>query len=740
MSPAAGEPTGPNADVATLDIDDAPDNVRHGRRFAHAILVERGAGMLADDAALITSELLANARQHAEPPIVLTVRAGPGWARIEVRDGSSRPPVRTLASTQNMTGRGLALVEELTSAWGFEASEDGGGKVVWAELSTTTQHDDNADSGIDALLAAWDDDDPTAEQRYTVVLGDVPTSLLVEAKAHIDNLVREFSLAAAGSAATGVDIPGHLATLIDTVVHGFGDARAAIKRQALAAAKHGYPRTSLTLYLPLSMANAGEAYLAALDEADSYSRAARLLTLETPPEHRLFRRWYVHAVIEQLRRAARGQQITQPRPFEECLLDEVRRLSTVNRVSERSARLQRLTAALARSRTPEDVAAVVISEAVDALRASGGSLLVPAEDGEHLAVPGAVGYGESLVDQLRAERADAQLPAAVALRTGEPVWIESQRERDERFPELRGFEPDTVSMCALPLDVPDRRLGALRFSFSSPRLFDPDERAFMQAVAALTAQTLERSELYLAERRAAIRLQRALLPRSVDVVPGWDISAHYSPAGDEQVGGDWFDVIPLHDGRVVAVVGDVMGRGVQAAAAMAQMRSTFRAYIAVDPDPVHVLSRMDDLFELQGLDQLVTALYLLAEADGSRVEVASAGHLPPLLIHATGGGKRLDVTPTIPFGAGRDQRVSSSLDVPAGSALVAITDGLVERRGEDIDEGIDALLSRSRISATDSAERIVGQIIDAATADGLHDDDVTVLVMRRARGAGTPRR
>src|SRR5205085_1945774 len=99
----------------------------------------------------------------------------------------------------------------------------------------------------DALLAEWQDGEDAAEERYTIVLGDVPTDLLLDAKAHIDNLVREFSLAAAAAESGEAAVPEHLARLIETVVHGFADARSAIKRQALAAAHRGEPRTRLTL-------------------------------------------------------------------------------------------------------------------------------------------------------------------------------------------------------------------------------------------------------------------------------------------------------------------------------------------------------------------------------------------------------------------------------------------------------------------------------------------------------------
>ena len=715
-----------------LEIPDRPDAVRQGRQFVVEQIRAAGvAGDCADDAALVAAELLANAIQHGLPPIVICAVVGEASVRVEVQDASPRIPMRLAPSTSNMTGRGLAMVEALAARWGVD-QVSGGGKTVWCELvpgSTTIELPEDGDSDVDTLLAQWQDL-PSAEERFTVVLGDVPTDLLLTAKAHIDNVVRELSLAAAAGESGDSPVPRPLAEMIETVVHGFADARISIKEQALAASQRGEPRTRLSLNLPLTAADAGEAYLAALDEADVYARAARLLTLETPAEHKLFRRWYVEAVVEQLRDLAAGHTPPPVVPFEQRLIDEIRRLTVAERVGSRATRLQRTTAALARARTPQDVAGVVVSEGVAALGASGGALLVPAGDGEHIAVPGVVGYGEELVGALSTERLDAPLPAATALRTGESVWVETREERDERFPVLSAFEASSIAMCAVPLLVGDRLLGALRFSFETRKLFDEDERSFVVALAALTAQTLQRTELYENERRATLELQRALLPQLVSGVPGWDVAAHYSPAGGQEAGGDFYDVIPLPDGRLAAVVGDVMGRGLEAAAAMAQIRSTIRAYAIDNPDPSVVFSRVDGFFQVLELDQLVTAVYLLVDPTGSRVQIASAGHLPPLLV-TPDGCTSVDVAGGLPFGVASFERRTITVDLAPGAAVVAITDGLVERRGEDIDDGLARLQAACAHARDLDAADLLSLVVGSAASERTHDDDVTVLVLRR---------
>lgn len=708
-----------------------PAGIRAARRFVEQQVVVRGGATIADDAALVAGELLANAVQHGAPPIEVEVTTNGELIRLEVRDGHHRPPVRPAASqSNNMTGRGLSMIEAASTRWGVEPLP-GIGKVVWAEFDPARSRTATAPAGGPAL-SDWQEPLPAGtEPRYTVVLGDVSTDLLIDAKAHIDNLVREFSLMAAGGGPG--DVPSRdLAEMIRSVVVDFGEARDSIKRQALAAAQRGAPRTDLVLRLPAGAVGAAEAYLGALDEADAYARAARLLTLEAPPVHRLFRHWYVDGVIRQLRAQIAGDRPEPVQPFEQVMLNEIQRLATLQRITDRAARLQRVTAALAGARTPEDVAAVVISEGVSALDAAGGGLLVPAEDRVHIAVPGAVGYGDELVGALREERLDAPLPAATVLRTGEPVWLESREERDRQFPALRGFEAATVSMCSVPLVAGEQILGALRFSFSSRRLFDEDERAFVLALATQTAQTLLRTENYAAERKASLELQRALLPAETPAIPGWQTAAYYSPAGDQEAGGDFYDILPLDDRRVVAVVGDVMGRGIEAAAAMAQVRTMIRAYAVDDPSPTSVFTKVDTFFNVAGITQFVTVLYALIDPHSGELLIGNAGHLQPIVSGAY-GASLADVAAGAPLGVGDEARTATPLFLAPGESIFVVTDGLVERRGEDIDVGIQRVLDAAERNRGEDPQTVIDRLLEASGAGGVHDDDVTLLALRRCR-------
>src|SRR3954468_3692907 len=160
------------------ELGEGLESVRAGRRFVHARAVTIGATSLADDAALVAAELLANAVQHGSPPVTVCVRGAEDHLTLEVRDGSGRFPVRPAPSTSNMTGRGLALVQALTADWGIRR-ETSGGKTVWCELRTNSNTHPVPDD-LGGVLSQWEDDSSTAEQRHTVVLGDVPTVFLLE--------------------------------------------------------------------------------------------------------------------------------------------------------------------------------------------------------------------------------------------------------------------------------------------------------------------------------------------------------------------------------------------------------------------------------------------------------------------------------------------------------------------------------------------------------------------------------
>lgn len=332
------DPEGYAVDVAAAmaAFDSSAESVAQARRLVERQLDDWGQSDLSDDARLVVSELLTNAALHAKPPIKLRLARLPAGVRLEVSDGSPELPLKVYAGTDVMTGRGWSLVEALCDSWGVQPT--GQGKVVWATLLPPDVFPSRIPAAFDSHTVDTDlvnlgqssrfDDDAI---RYEVFLGDVPTELLLAAKGHIDSLIREFALLASGAAGGATSpVPRELMSLIERVVGNFSEARQSIKKQALRAAERGEPRTRLTLQLPLSAAEAGLAYLAALDEVDAYCRNEQMLTLESPPAHRLFRSWYVDGLVEALQRAADPKNADPewiPESFESRLLRDYQRIS-----------------------------------------------------------------------------------------------------------------------------------------------------------------------------------------------------------------------------------------------------------------------------------------------------------------------------------------------------------------------------------------------------------------------------
>ncbi|MGN6473191.1 MAG: ATP-binding protein [Mycobacteriales bacterium] len=317
------------AKAAELQVKPGLDGVRAARRLTTATL-QSLPDSLASDAELVVTELVTNAVLHGQPPISLRVQGRRDRVRIEVLDAGIEMPLRVQNSSDNMTGRGLAVVESLTCAWGVEPAD--AGKRVWAELGRARRKSLRrvARGNPDGVQVTQS---PDTAPRYETHLGWVPTDLLVAAKAHIDNIVRELALMQA-PADDEIKLPSETITLLARVTEDFAEARNEIKRQALEAMRRGEVFTDLTLHLPVSAATAGLRYLAALDEADRQARAARLLTIAAPPSHRVFREWYVRALVDRLRAASRGAPPPAIMTFSLVLANELDRVTANNTPDE----------------------------------------------------------------------------------------------------------------------------------------------------------------------------------------------------------------------------------------------------------------------------------------------------------------------------------------------------------------------------------------------------------------------
>ncbi|MEU0160631.1 SpoIIE family protein phosphatase [Streptomyces sp. NPDC006261] len=286
------------------------------------------------------------------------------------------------------------------------------------------------------------------------------------------------------------------------------------------------------------------------------------------------------------------------------------------------------------------------------------------------------------------------------------------------------------SYLVLPLVSRGVLLGLVDFLRSGDRPpFTQADVALACELATKAAVFVDNARLYGRERTAVVTLQRALLPRAAPSTPGLQVVSSYRPAVDPGgVGGDWFDVVALPSGRSALVVGDVMGHGLAAAATMGRLRSVARTLLGLDIAPARVLARLDlaarDLEE----DQVATCLCAVYDHADRTYRLASAGHLPPLMIDAAGRSAFLDVPSGAPLGAGVIPYDQVTARMPEGSRIVMYTDGLIKNRHEDI----DVLLERLR-AAVEGPRTVLSDSCEAAwtgtdSCGGARFDDAVMLM------------
>jgi serine phosphatase RsbU (regulator of sigma subunit) len=294
------------------------------------------------------------------------------------------------------------------------------------------------------------------------------------------------------------------------------------------------------------------------------------------------------------------------------------------------------------------------------------------------------------------------------------------------------------SAVTVPLIARGRTLGVITWvNAESQRRYTQDDLEFAEDLARRAAVSIDNSELHSETSAVAVRLQHAVLPSALPSVACCDVAVCYAPSGRTEVGGDFYDVIALTDGRVALFVGDVMGRGVEAAASMAQMRASVRAYIATDPLPDVVLTKLDRMLAEFGDDQFVTLAYLLVDPVRNELLVANAGHPAPILLRADASVEQFPGADGGPLAIGEGRRRKHRVPFAPGDTVLLFTDGLIERRTEDIDTGRGrlsaALLS---LSGADLGRGLRNLI--SAVADETHDDDVAALALRRHPARANP--
>ncbi|MER6401954.1 SpoIIE family protein phosphatase [Streptomyces viridosporus] len=407
--------------------------------------------------------------------------------------------------------------------------------------------------------------------------------------------------------------------------------------------------------------------------------------------------------------------------------------------------------ALAEARSTQEVLRVAANLSMPGFSPDG--LAVFGVEGDRLTIIGHHGQEPGDEGPFTYLPLDTDYPAAEVVRTGRAVYLSSPEEYRRRYPLTWPLAQrfGRRSWAFLPLTVAGNPMGAWMAGFTYPVAFTPDERSVLTTVARMLAQALSRAGTAETERALTDGLQRSMLPRlGPQRIPGMSVAARYVPTGGGlQVGGDWYDVIPLPNGRFALVIGDVQGHDVRAAGLMGQLRIALRAYAAEGHRPDAVLSRASRF--LHGLGEadpaelrFATCLYVEVDPASGVLEVARAGHLDPVirmpdatvLTRPTAGGLPLGIDPDADYPTTR-------LVLESGETMLICTDGLIETGGHDLDTGrrrLRGILEEHRGDLEELAEALVQAVLGPSshhTTGPLIDrreDDIAVLLLCRQGG------
>ncbi|MCF2532237.1 ATP-binding SpoIIE family protein phosphatase [Yinghuangia soli] len=292
-------------------------------------------------------------------------------------------------------------------------------------------------------------------------------------------------------------------------------------------------------------------------------------------------------------------------------------------------------------------------------------------------------------------------------------------------------------LCVPVVNRDGEALGSFAFAHSKPDIFTERDEQLALGIAAQAAAAIENARLYRSVRDTAVRLQRSLLPPELPDIDTLEIACRYLPgARGSQVGGDWFDVIPLSAGRVALVIGDVMGRGLAAAAVMGQLRTAVRAYAVMDLPPAQVMRHLNRLMGgMGGEDQITTCVYAVYDPGHDSIRWSNAGHLPPALISASGEVRLLDDDLGVPLGVDGTMFEDAEVVFGASDRLLLYTDGLVERHDVSLTERLHLFtaamggVALNPDGVQDTCDRLLGGMLT-----GREHDDVALLLVRAQAG------
>jgi serine phosphatase RsbU (regulator of sigma subunit) len=398
--------------------------------------------------------------------------------------------------------------------------------------------------------------------------------------------------------------------------------------------------------------------------------------------------------------------------------------------NERLSQLHEIAEIGLQARSLDELLERLLAFVRDLLRGDRATMLLLDEEAQELRVRAAVGLQDDVIAEVR-----------VPLGKGIAGTIASSRKARviddvaKARPVSSYLRDAGGSLVGVPLHVDDRVIGVLHVTADRKRAFSELDLGFLELVGERAALALERTAAYEHEHATAVTLQRSVLPDRLPEIPGVETAARYLPgSGALGVGGDWYDVLPLSRGRVALVVGDVVGKGVEAAATMAQIRNAVRVYALEGLKPSTIIARLQKLVG----ETFATLLLAVVAPDRSRCRYANAGHLPPLLVRRDGTAEFVDGGRSLPLGTPADERPGeSSFRIEPGDTLVLYTDGLVEHRQRSLEEGFE-LLRRSVSDGPPDLEALLDHVVAQLLEERSTPDDVALLAFRMTSRPAEP--
>jgi len=418
-----------------------------------------------------------------------------------------------------------------------------------------------------------------------------------------------------------------------------------------------------------------------------------------------------------------------------------RRQDVLEEESDELYAVQGITEIFSRAKSPTDVAGAVLTRGLGVIGAESGAVFVFDEELDELVLQRAAGFTPELTELVRQVPLDARAPVAEATRTGEPLLLHGPAELADRYGTVSAYLAVGSAFAAVPLFHRSRPVGALFFAYAEEQEFGDDQVSSIVALADLSEQALARAKEQQAEHTISMTLQRSLLPLRLPDFPGLEVATDYlAGAVEADVGGDWYDGVVLEDGRVVLTVGDIAGRGVQAAALMSRLRIALKCYAVDGSGPAEALSRLDGFIAHLPEDYFATVVMVRVDPRTGEVEYACAGHPPPVLIPGNDAIASLleeGRSGPIDVGVQPSERADASLRLEAGDALLLYTDGLIEQREKPLSDGFRLLLDALENVDGSSARELVDHVVSRLQAEHGMEDDVALLAVRFVDPAGS---